>query len=69
MKLKMLSPNYDGFGRTGTFAEGKGFSHLGLRRQSVFLFKRLSLCYTMSFYLKENTFKSEPSIILTADVL
>jgi hypothetical protein len=29
MKLKMLLPNYDGFGRTGTFAEGKGFSLLG----------------------------------------
>jgi hypothetical protein len=40
-----------------------------LRRQSVFLFERLSLCYTMSFCFKENIFKSGPSIVLKADVL
>jgi hypothetical protein len=26
------------------------------------------ICYTMSFCLKENTFKFEPSIVLTADL-
>jgi hypothetical protein len=70
MKLKMLLLNYDGrvWKNKNTYRrECFPFSVYGVK--VCFFFKRLSLCYTMSFCFEENIFKSGPSIVLTADVL